>query len=56
MAAEEATTVVPEDESEMDLAISDVCTKYREAAKIANLALQGVITQVPHAPTARKGL
>jgi len=35
-----------EDEEEDDLSNSDVCTKYREAAKIANLALQGVITQV----------
>lgn len=28
-----------------DLSISDVCTKYQEAAKIVNLALQGIVSQ-----------
>ena len=38
--AEEAEAVVVE-----DLSNSDVTTKYQEAAKIANLALQGVLQQ-----------
>lgn len=31
---------------ELDISNSDVCTKYREAGKIANLALQGLVLQV----------
>ena len=31
---------------ELDVDNSDVCTKYREAANIANLALQGIVLQV----------
>lgn len=31
---------------EPDISNSDVCTKYREAGKIANLALHGLILQV----------
>lgn len=34
-----------EEDEELDLGNSDVCTKYREAGKIANMALEGVITQ-----------
>lgn len=34
-----------EQEAAEDLSNSDVTTKYQEAAKIANLALQGVIQQ-----------
>ena len=34
------------DSEELDLANSDVCTKYREAGRIASLALKGVKTQI----------
>lgn len=37
--------VEPEDD-ELDVSNSDVCTKYREAGKIANLALQGLMLQI----------
>jgi len=33
-------------EAELDISNSDVCTKYREAGKIVNLALRGLIIQV----------
>jgi len=45
MAASEEP-VVTGDEVEEDLSNSDICTKYREAGKIANLALEGVVSQV----------
>lgn len=47
MAAEEEEVEVVEEEEEgdKDISDSDVCTKYREAGKIADLALQGVLTQ-----------
>jgi len=35
-----------EEDVELDISNSDVCTKYREAGKIANLALQGLVLQV----------
>lgn len=35
-----------ETDAELDVSNSDVCTKYREAGKIANLALQGLVLQV----------
>ena len=35
-----------EEEQELDLGNSDVCTKYREAGRIANLAMQGIKTMV----------
>jgi curved DNA binding protein len=35
-----------EDGANLDISNSDVCTKYREAGKIANLALQGLMLQV----------
>jgi hypothetical protein len=35
-----------DEEVELDISNSDVCTKYREAGKIANLALQGLVLQV----------
>ena len=52
MAAEEVGEPdVPEEElAEHDLSISDVCTKYQEAARIANTTLQGVIDQVHDGP------
>jgi methionine aminopeptidase len=34
-----------EAEEVTDLSSSDVCTKYQEAAKIVNLALQGLVSQ-----------
>ncbi len=34
-----------EEEEVTDLSNSDVCTKYQEASKIANLALTGLISQ-----------
>lgn len=34
-----------EDEEVTDLSDSDVCTKYQEASKIANLALTGLVSQ-----------
>ena len=34
------------DSEELDLSNQDVCTKYREAGRIASLALQGVKTQI----------
>lgn len=39
-----------DDDGELDISNSDVCTKYREAANIVNLALQGLVLQVrfPH--------
>ena len=40
MAAEEEVDI------EYDLSNSDVCTKYREAGRIANLALTGIKSQV----------
>eukprot|EP00980_Cylindrotheca_fusiformis_P028003 scaffold22575_cov141-Cylindrotheca_fusiformis.AAC.34 len=37
---------VEEEEQEVtDLSSSDVCTKYQEAAKIVNLALEGLVQQ-----------
>lgn len=49
----ESITIAPEDveekadgDVEPDISNSDVCTKYREAGKIANLALHGLILQV----------
>jgi curved DNA binding protein len=42
----ESITIAPEDVEEPDISNSDVCTKYREAGKIANLALHGLILQV----------
>ena len=46
MAAEEAAPVVDDgEEAELDCANSDVCTKYREAGKIANKVLEGVVQQ-----------
>jgi len=35
-----------EDDAELDISNSDVCTKYREAGKITNLVLQGLMLQV----------
>jgi hypothetical protein len=49
MAAEEgktATAPPTDEETEFTLANSDVCTKYREAGRIAALALQGIKSQV----------
>jgi len=45
--ASSAESVVEEKEEEevTDLSNSDVCTKYQEASKIVNLALQGLISQ-----------
>lgn len=34
------------EDQELDLGNSDVCTKYREAGRIANLAMQGIKTMV----------
>lgn len=34
-----------EDEEDTDISNSDVCTKYREAGKIVNLALEGLVAQ-----------
>jgi len=34
------------DDTELDISNSDVCTKYREAGKITNLVLQGLMLQV----------
>jgi len=51
MAEEEEEVIAPEEggeeeiEEEQDVSNSDVCTKYREAGKIANLALQGLMLQ-----------
>jgi len=41
-----AAEAAPEEEVELDLGNSDVCTKYREAGRIASLALQGIKSQV----------
>lgn len=50
MAAEESTVSPPvpdeEEDAENTLANSDVCTKYREAGRIASLALQGIKAMV----------
>lgn len=35
-----------EEEEATDLSSSDVCTKYQEAAKIVNLALEGLLNQI----------
>ena len=43
-----AAEVEEDDESQFTLANSDVCTKYREAGRIANLALKGITSQVRH--------
>lgn len=45
-AAEEPSRVEADEDTELDLSSSDVCTKYREAGRIANLALDGVIAMV----------
>ena len=37
---------VERDDKELDISNNDVCTKYREAGKIVNLALHGLILQV----------
>mmetsp|Transcript_24792 Transcript_24792/g.46307 ORF Transcript_24792/g.46307 Transcript_24792/m.46307 type:complete len:408 (-) Transcript_24792:311-1534(-) len=42
---EEEDEDVEEGEEVTDLSNSDVCTKYQEAAKIVNLALEGLVTQ-----------
>ena len=34
-----------EEETEKDISNNEVCTKYQEAGKIANLALQGLVMQ-----------
>lgn len=39
-------TMAAEEEQELDLGNSDVCTKYREAGRIVNLAMQGIKTMV----------
>lgn len=46
MAAASEEDPVVDNEAEEDLSNSDICTKYREAGKIANLALEGVVSQV----------
>lgn len=50
MASAEDQVAIPapadDDDDELDLSNSDVCTKYREAGRIANLALQGIKGQV----------
>mmetsp|Transcript_52224 Transcript_52224/g.119136 ORF Transcript_52224/g.119136 Transcript_52224/m.119136 type:complete len:395 (+) Transcript_52224:87-1271(+) len=46
-----AVPQVPDDDDEFDLSNSDVCTKYREAGRIANLALQGIKGQVKEGAT-----
>lgn len=43
--AEESGDEGGEEEEVTDLSNSDVCTKYQEAAKIVNLALQGLVGQ-----------
>uniref|UniRef100_A0A7S1G319 Peptidase M24 domain-containing protein n=2 Tax=Corethron hystrix TaxID=216773 RepID=A0A7S1G319_9STRA len=40
-----ASEEVEEEEEITDLSNSDVCTKYQEAARIANLALTGIVSQ-----------
>lgn len=45
MSDEEEINSNAEEEECTDLSSSDVCTKYQEAAKIVNLALQGLILQ-----------
>ncbi|GAX12814.1 hypothetical protein FisN_15Hu293 [Fistulifera solaris] len=47
MSDTEDDKVATEEEKEevTDLSDSDVCTKYQEAAKIVNLALQGLVSQ-----------
>jgi curved DNA binding protein len=45
-AAEETNTTEDAEDAEFTLANSDVCTKYREAGRIASLALQGIKSQV----------
>lgn len=42
---EDEIEVTEEEEEVTDLSVSDVCTKYQEAAKIVNLALQGLTLQ-----------
>jgi methionine aminopeptidase len=42
---EEAKGEEEKEEEVTDLSNSDVCTKYQEAAKIVNLALQGLVSQ-----------
>jgi len=47
-ATEEPPVTTPDDdeEAEFTLANSDVCTKYREAGRIASLALKGIKSQI----------
>lgn len=55
MAGETSEPVTAQNESDVNvkgddvdetILNSDVCTKYREAAKIVNLALEGLVLQV----------
>jgi len=44
--------VEKEEEEITDLSNSDVCTKYQEAARIANLAITGLVSQIKPGATA----
>jgi len=43
--SDDEVSIGSEEEEVTDLSNSDVCTKYQEASKIANLALTGLVAQ-----------